>query len=91
MALDKGRTAELDHMVRKMGGIISVFEVRSDPVGNPRFSAFRVLMDIFHSMCERSLREQKDFIDEMVDFTEEEREEIKAAFEKIFGKPTSSL
>ena len=48
-------------------------------------------MDIFHSMCERSLREQKDFIDEMVDFTEEEREEIKAAFEKIFGKPTSSL
>ncbi len=91
MAIDKGRAAELDHMVRKMGGIISVFEIRSDPVGNPRFSAFRVLMDIFHSMCERSLKEQKDFVDEMVDLTEEEAEELKAAFEKIYGKPPSSI
>lgn len=91
MTLEKGRAAELDHMVRKMGGIISVFEIRSDPVGNPRFSAFRTLMDVFHAMCERSLKEQKDFVDEMAEFSEEEREEVKAAFEKIFGTPTSSL
>lgn len=91
MALDRGRATELDHMVRKMGAIISVFEVRSDPVGNARFSAFRTLMDVFHAMCERQLREQKDFVDEMGEFTDEDREQIKAAFEKIFGKPPSAV
>ena len=91
MAFDRNRVIELDNMVRKMGGIISVFEVRSDGVGNPRFGAFRIMMDIFHSMCQRSLDQQKDFIDETVDMTEEEIEAVKAAFEKIFGKPPSSL
>ena len=91
MPIDRNRATELDYMLRKMGGIISVFEVRSEPVGNARFGAFRIMMDIFHSMCKRSLDEQKDFINEMVDMTEEETEELKAAFEKIFGKPPSSL
>lgn len=91
MALDKGRTTELEHMVRKMGAIISVFDVRSDPVGNPRFSAFRDLMDVFHAMCDRQLREQKDFVDEMGEPTEEEREQIKVAFEKVYGKPPSGV
>ncbi|WP_420402647.1 hypothetical protein [Nisaea sp.] len=91
MALDKGRAAELEHMVRKMGAIISVFEVRSDPVGNPRFSAFRDLMDVFHAMCERQLNEQQDFIDAMGEMTEEETERLKVAFEKIYGKPPSGI
>ena len=78
-------------MVRKMGAIISVFDVRSDPVGNPRFSAFRDLMDVFHSICDRTLKEQKDFVDEMGEVTEEDAEQIKAAFEKIFGKPPSGI
>lgn len=91
MSIDKGRAAELDHMVRKMGVLISVFEVRSEPIGNSHFKMFRDLMDIYHAMCERQLRQNKDFIDEVGDMTEQERETLKAAFEKIFGKAPNAI
>ena len=34
MPIDRNRATELEYMLRKMGGIISVFEVRSEPVEN---------------------------------------------------------
>lgn len=91
MALDKQRLTTLDHMVRKMGGIISVFEIRSDPVGNARFSAIRELMDVYHDMCSRALKEGKDFLDEKVELDDTEKERLKAAFEKVYGVPPSGL
>ena len=74
MALDKTRTVELDHMLRKMGGIVSVFEIRSDPVGNKAFSAFRDLMDVYLDAGTRGLKEGHDFLDAGVKLDDNDKE-----------------
>lgn len=93
MALERQRAQELDHMVRKMGGIASVFEIRCDPVGNKSFRAFRDLMDVYIDMCSESLKGNKDFLDDGIDLDADEnsRERLKGAFEAIFGTPPGSV
>lgn len=93
MSLERQRAQELDHMVRKMGAIASVFEIRCDPVGNKSFRAFRELMDVYVDLCAASLKANKDFMDESFDLSENEeaRERLKGAFERIFGMPPSGV
>ncbi len=87
MALERQRAQELDHMVRKMGSIVSIFEIRCDPVGNKNFRAFRDLMDVYVDACSSSLKAEKDFVDEGpdLDIDENLRERLKGAFESVFG------
>ena len=87
MTIERQRAQELDHMVRKMGSIVSVFEIRCDPVGNKNYRAFRDLMDVYVDACGQSLKANKDFVEEGLDLDidEELRERLKAAFESVFG------
>ena len=78
-------------MVRKMGGIISVFEIRSDPLGNRNFSAMRDLMDVYLEVCTRSLREGKDFIDDGTELSDDDKANLKAALERVFGVTPDQL
>ena len=92
MSLDRQRAQQLDHIVRKMGAIASVFDVRSDPVGNKSFSAIREIMDVYVDLCGEALKKQKDFVDEGVTLDDEDsRERLKAAFERVFGVPPGSI
>lgn len=86
MAFDAGRNRELDAMVRRMGAIVSVFEVRSSTLGNASFSAFRELMDVYIEMCARELKQGRDFAEGPLQPAGEDLERINAAFERIFGK-----
>jgi len=61
VTFDAARMKELDAMVRRMGAIVSVFEVRSSTLGNKSFSAFRELMDVYVDLCTRELKQGKDF------------------------------
>ncbi len=61
VAFDAGRFKELDAMVRRMGAIVSVFDVRSSTLGNKSFSAFRDMMDVYIDLCTRELKQGKDF------------------------------
>jgi hypothetical protein len=87
VALERQRAQELDHMVRKMGSIVSIFEIRCDPVGNKNFRAFRDLMDVYVDACSGSLKADKDFLDDGPDLDADEnlRERLKGAFESVFG------
>ncbi|MBL6598131.1 MAG: hypothetical protein ISP41_04510 [Alphaproteobacteria bacterium] len=87
MPIERQRAQELDHMVRKMGTIVSVFEIRCDPVGNKSFKAFRDLMDVYVDACGKTLAADKDFMDEGIDLDADEnlRERLRAAFESVFG------
>jgi hypothetical protein len=87
VTIERQRAQELDHMVRKMGSIVSVFEIRCDPVGNKNYRAFRDLMDVYVDACGQSLKANKDFVEEGLDLDidEELRERLKAAFESVFG------
>jgi hypothetical protein len=93
VTIDRDRAQELDHMVRKMGSIASVFEMRADPVGNGRFGAFRYLMDAYVDLCGASLKADKDFIEEGLDIdgNEEIRERLKGAFQTVFGVPPGEV
>lgn len=91
MAVDVGRLKELDAMVRRMGAIVSVFEVRSDPLGNKSFSAFREMMDVYIEMCARELSQGQDFVADGVKPTATEVERIQTAFTKVFGAAPSEL
>lgn len=93
MPIERQRAQELDHMVRKMGTIVSVFEIRSDPVGNKGFKAFRDLMDVYVDACGKTLAADKDFMDEGIDLDADEnlRERLRAAFESVFGTAPGSI
>lgn len=86
MAFDANRFKDLDAMARRMGAIVSVFEVRSSTVGNKSFSAFRELMDAYVDMCTRQLKQGKDFVEGGVNPTSDDVERVSAAFERIFGR-----
>ncbi len=86
MAFDAGRFKDLDAMVRRMGAIVSVFEVRSSTLGNKSFSAFRELMDVYIDMCGRELKQGKDFVEGPLHPSSEDVERVNAAFERIFGQ-----
>ncbi len=89
--MDPLRHKDLDHMVRKMGGIISVFEIRSDPLGNRNFSAMRDVMDVYLDACTHALKEGKDFIDDGMELTDDQKANLKAALERVFGVTPDQL
>ena len=93
MPIERQRAQELDHMVRKMGTIVSVFEIRSDPIGSKGFKAFRDLMDVYVDACAKSLAADKDFMDEGLDLDVDEnlRERLRTAFENVFGTAPGSV
>lgn len=73
-------------MVRRMGAIVSVFDVRSSTLGNKSFSAFRDLMDVYVDLCVRDLKQGKDFTAAAPQPTSDDVERAASAFERIFGK-----
>lgn len=81
-------------MVRRMGAIVSVFEVRSSTLGNKSFSAFRDLMDVYIDICGRELKQGRDFAEgplQMSEMSADDVERISAAFERIFGRRPDQL
>jgi hypothetical protein len=86
LPLNITRQKELDILVRRMGAIVSVFEVRSTTAGNPAFTAFRELMDVYVDACQKTYEASKDFIDEGADYSEEHKQRAAAAFQRIFGQ-----
>lgn len=91
MTFDAGRFKELDTMVRRMGAIASVFDVRSSTVGDKHFSAFRDLMDVYIEQCGRQLKQGKDYLEGGVEFTAEDVARVHAAFERVFGRRPDQL
>lgn len=78
-------------MVRRMGAIASVFDVRSGTVGNPAFSAFRDVMDVYIDVCGRNLRQGQDFIEDGVKLDAADIERLNLAFQRVFGADMQSL
>lgn len=91
MTIDAMRMKELDGMVRRMGAIVSVFEVRSGTVGNHAFEAFREVMDVYVDASRRNLQHGQDFVEDGVKLTGDDIERLNTAFEKVFGAPPQSL
>ena len=85
------RWKELDGMVRRMGAIVSVFEVRSSTVGNHSFTAFRELMDVYIDACGRNLRQGEDFIEQGVKLDSDDILKLNDAFRKVFGAEPMAL
>jgi len=78
-------------MVRRMGAIASVFDVRSSTVGDKSFSAFRDMMDVYIEMCGRQLKQGKDFAEGGFEFTADDIARINTAFERVFGRRPDQL
>lgn len=91
MTFDPGRFKELDAMVRRMGAIVSVFEVRSSTIGDKHFSAFRDLMDVYIDLCARQLKQGRDFVEGGVQLTSEDVERLNTAFAQVFGQRPDQL
>ncbi|MDF1793888.1 MAG: hypothetical protein P1U88_18395 [Thalassobaculaceae bacterium] len=91
MTVDAMRMKELDGMVRRMGAIVSVFEVRSGTVGNHAFEAFREVMDVYVDACGRNLRQGGDFIESGVKLNSDDVLRLNQAFTKVFGAEPAAL
>ena len=89
MIQDTKRAKELEHMIARMGGITSVFRVRSDSIGCSRFLAIQELMDVFIKVCQQTLAEKNDFCNETLKIDDKDRSDVTNAFKAIFGyEPT---
>jgi hypothetical protein len=93
MTIGRERAQELDHTVRNMGAITSVFDLHVDPVGNERFGVFRYLMDACVDLRGASLKANKHFMDEGLDIdgNEEIRQRLKGAFQTVFCAPPGEV
>ena len=85
MIQDLKRVKELENMITRMGGITSVFRVRSDSIGCSRFLAIQELMDVFIKVCQQTLAEKNDFCIETLKIDDKDRADVTNAFKAIFG------
>lgn len=91
MAFHPMRTKELQGMVRRMGAVASVFDVRSSTIGDRHFNAFREIMDLYIMAAERNILEGHDFVDNSVKLNGEDIEKLNTAFTNVFGAPPQEL
>jgi hypothetical protein len=82
---------ELDGMVRRMGAIAAVFDVRSSTVGNQKFAAFREVMDVYIDASRRNLSRGHDFVEGGVKLNQQDMDRLNAAFERVFDANLQGL
>lgn len=86
MISDLNRQNELEHMLRRMGAVSSVFRVRSEAIGTPGFLAFSELMDAYIELCRRNVAAKGDYVREPLMVDEQARTEVITAFTRVFGQ-----
>jgi hypothetical protein len=88
---DQNRMNELEHMLRRMGAVSSVFRVRSEVIGTPGFLAFSELMDAYIELCRRNVIAKNDYTKDPLMVDDQARSEITAAFTKVFGQDPAAF
>ena len=86
MIEDLHRANDLDNMLKRMGGVSSVFRVRSETIGAKGFQAFSEMMDAYIELCRRNLVAKTDYDKEALAIDDQARTEIAMAFAKVFGQ-----
>lgn len=84
------RQRELEAMVKRMNILAGVFEGRVESIEDRSFRAFRELMDVYVQICRETLAEDRDFVEDELVITTENRVAVAEAFRRIFREaPTA--
>jgi len=83
--MDSARKLELDGLLRRLGSITAVFQMRADAVPVPHFRNIRELMDIYISGGIRAMAEGQDFIDQGIKLSESETSDVQRLVRDIFN------
>ncbi len=83
--MDAARKQELDALLKRLGSITAVFQMRADGVPAPQFRRIRELMDIYIAGGFRAINEGQDFLDEGIKLSEEETRDVHRMLRDIFN------
>jgi len=83
--LDAARKNELDGLLKRLGSITAVFQMRADGVPVPQFRRIRELMDIYIAGGIRAINEGQDFLDHGIKLSESEIVDVHKLMRDIFN------
>ncbi|HEX9462399.1 MAG TPA: hypothetical protein VGB82_07350 [Alphaproteobacteria bacterium] len=83
--LDAIRKNELDGLLKRLGSITAVFQMRADGVPAPAFRRIRELMDIYIAGGIRAVTEGQDFLDHGIKLSESEIVDVHRLMRDIFN------
>ena len=83
--LDAARKNELDALLKRLGSITAVFQMRADGVPVPQFRRIRELMDIYIAGGIRAINEGQDFLDHGVKLSDQETVDVHKLMRDIFN------
>ncbi|EKE77790.1 hypothetical protein [Oceanibaculum indicum] len=91
MALTPEDVKDLHYSIHRMNSVAAVFRMRADNAMNDKFSTLADLIDLYVSLCQRSVGQGRDFVKDGLAITEEERVEANTLFERVFeGSPPAA-
>jgi hypothetical protein len=83
--LDAARKNELDALLKRLGSITAVFQMRADGVPAPQFRRIRELMDIYIAGGIRAVTEGQDFLDHGIKLSDSEVVDVHRLMRDIFN------
>ncbi len=83
--MDAARKNELDALLKRLGSITAVFQMRADGVPVPQFRQIRELMDIYIAGGIRAINEGQDFLDHGIKLSEQEAVDVHRLVRGIFN------
>jgi len=88
MALTPEDVKDLHYSIHRMNSVAAVFRMRADNAMNDKFSTLADLIDLYVALCQQSVKQGRDFVQDGLAISEEERTEATALFERVFeGQP----
>lgn len=89
--LDAARRNELDGLLKRLGSITAVFQMRADGVPVPAFRRIRELMDIYIAGGIRAVSEGQDFLDHGIKLSEAEIVDVHRLMRDIFNMDVGGI
>ena len=83
--LDATRKAELDSLLKRLGSVTAVFQMRAEAIPVPKFRLIRELMDIYIAGGIRAISEGQDFIDQGVKLSDTETTDVHRLMRDVFN------
>lgn len=83
--MDNVRKQELDAILKRLGSVTAVFQMRAEALPASGFARIRELMDLYIAGGLRAINEGQDFVHEGIKLTDEQARDLHKLMRDIFN------
>lgn len=85
LKMDPVRKQELDAVLKRLGSVTAVFQMRAEALPASNFARLRELMDIYIAGGLRAINEGQDFVQDGIKLSDEETRDLHKLMRDIFN------